>query len=480
MHYRVAVVGSGFGGIGAGVHLKRAGIEDFVIFERARDLGGTWRDNQYPGCACDVQSSLYSFSFALNPDWSSNYSGQEEIWNYLRRCADEHGITPHVRYEHEVLAADWNGSASRWDIQTAAGSHSAQAIILANGPLSDPFVPELPGVAAFAGAAFHSAQWQHSTNLRGKRVAVIGTGASAAQFIPAIQPLVQSLHVYQRTPAWVMPRHDRAIAAPMRRVYRRAPWLQRLVRGGIFSTREMAVVLFRHPALMRFAQRRALRHLARSVPDGQLRAKLTPHYTMGCKRVILSDDYLQSLAQPNVEVVTTPIKEVRAQSIVDAEGLERAADVIIYGTGFRATDPPLASHIRGSDGRTLAEVWNGSPKAYCGTSVHGFPNLFQLLGPNTGLGHNSVIYMMEAQITHVIRALRYMERAGAIQPTADAQQRFVSTVDTRMQNTVWMAGGCRSWYLDRTGRNSTLWPGSSLTFHRTVANFRARDYEVVS
>jgi cation diffusion facilitator CzcD-associated flavoprotein CzcO len=482
VHTDIAIIGTGFGGLGAAIRLKQDGIDDFVVLERSHEVGGTWRDNTYPGCACDVESHLYSFSFALEPGWSYRFSRQQEIWRYLQRCAREFGIEPHIRFDHEVLAAAWDEGAARWRIETSRGPLTARVLVMATGPLSETIVPDIPGLSSFEGRAFHSARWDHSCDLTGKRVAVIGTGASAIQFIPEIQPKVARLYVFQRTPPWVVPRPDSPIPAWRRRLYRRVPVVQRMVRLLVYLYREWSVVLFRHPAAMRYFQHAAERHLKRSVPDPALRAKLTPAYTIGCKRILLSNDYYPAVTKPNVDVITAGVSEVRGRAIVDGSGVERQVDAIVFGTGFRPTDPPLATRVRGRGGRTMAETWQGSPKAYMGTTLAGFPNLFMLLGPNTGLGHNSVVYMTEAQIEHFIGALRYMRgrQVDAIEPTAEAQQRYVSSIDRRMQGTVWVSGGCRSWYLDGTGRNSTLWPDSSWSFYRRVSRFQPAQYQTIA
>jgi cation diffusion facilitator CzcD-associated flavoprotein CzcO len=354
-------------------------------------------------------------------------------------------------------------------------------LVLATGPLSAPAIPDLPGLDRFQGRLFHSARWDHTFDLRDRRVAVIGTGASAIQFVPRIQPQVARLHLFQRTAPWVLPRFDRPIAGWRRRLFRRAPVLQRMSRGLIYAYREASLLLFRHPAVMRQGQRLALRHLRKAVADPDLRARLTPDYTMGCKRILISDDYYPAVAQPNVEVVTGAIADIREHSVVTADGVERLVDAIILGTGFRPTDPPLAACTRGRDRRTLREVWAGSPRAHLGTTVSGFPNFFMLLGPNTGLGHSSVVYMCEGQIEHVIGALRHMREHGvdALEPRAEAQADFVAGLDRRMRGTVWTAGGCASWYLDRTGRNSTLWPDFSWRYRCRVSRFRAQEYAAV-
>ena len=477
-HARIAIVGGGFGGIGTAIRLKQRGWEDFVILERASDLGGTWRDNDYPGCACDVQSHLYSFSFAPYGGWSRTFSPQGEIWAYLRECASRFGIAPHFRFGHEVTGARWNDGAARWDIETSGGRMSAAILVLANGPLSDPVIPDIPGLGSFEGVTFHSPRWRHDVELAGKSVAVIGTGASAIQFVPRIQPLVKRLHLFQRTPPWIMPRRDREIPSWRRRLYATVPGLQAMVRGGIYVTREAMGIPFRHPAVAEVVQHLAIRHLQRSVRDPVLRAKLTPSYTIGCKRILISDDFLPSLEQPNVELVTAGVAGVDARSVIDSGGVRRDADVIILATGFRATDPLLAPHVYGRGGRSLAEEWRGSPKAHVGTTVAGFPNLFILLGPNTGLGHSSVLLMLEAQIEHVLGALALLRARGAasIEPRAEAQDAFVRQTEGRLARTVWNSGGCRSWYLDRTGRNSSLWPDGTWRFRRRVARIDPTEY----
>jgi cation diffusion facilitator CzcD-associated flavoprotein CzcO len=336
----------------------------------------------------------------------------------------------------------------------------------------------VPGVDRFDGPLFHSSGWRHDVDLAGKRIAVVGTGASAIQFIPEIQPRVARLTVFQRTAPWILPRPDRPIRAGWQRLYARVPGAQRVARSVVYLSREWSVVLFRHPAAARLFEPIAARHLARQVPDAALRAALTPPYRMGCKRVLLSSTYYPALTQPNVSLITEGVAELRARSVVDTAGVEHPADAIICATGFAVTEPPIAVRLRGRAGRTLASVWQGSPAAHVGTTVSGFPNLFLLLGPNTGLGHTSVVFMIEAQIAHVLGALewaraRHVER---LEPRADAQAAYVAEIDRTMRGTVWMTGGCRSWYLDATGRNSTLWPGWSWRFARRVSRFRPEEY----
>ncbi|HZD01420.1 MAG TPA: NAD(P)/FAD-dependent oxidoreductase [Actinomycetes bacterium] len=477
----VAIVGAGFAGLGAAIRLKQQGLDDFLVFEQADEVGGTWRDNTYPGCACDVPSHLYSFSFALNPDWSDTFSGQPEIWDYLRGCVERFGVGPHLRLGHAVLSMAWDGHAQRWRIQTSRGMFTARVLISATGPLSEPSIPDLPGLPSFRGTVFHSARWRHDHDLEGRHVAVIGTGASAVQLIPAIAPQVGRLTVFQRTPAWVMPRRTRRITRAERVIYRNVPGAQRLVRTAIYWGREAMAIGFQHPPVNRAAQRIALRHLHRQVRDPELRAVLTPRYVLGCKRVLLANDYYPALERDNVAVAVEPIREVRPEGIVTAGGTKHPVDTIIFSTGFHVTDMPAMHLIRGRDGRTLAEAWTPTMRAHLGTTVAGFPNLFLLLGPNTGLGHTSVVLMVESQLHQITAALRHMRRAGltAIEPTVQAQQSSSERVDAKMTGTVWMTGGCSSWYLDATGRNSTLWPGFATAFGLRLRRFRADDYTAV-
>jgi cation diffusion facilitator CzcD-associated flavoprotein CzcO len=474
----VAIVGAGFGGLGAAIRLQQRGFDDLLIFDRAPDVGGTWWDNSYPGCACDVPSHLYSFSFALNPYWTQTYSRQPEIWDYLRACAARYGLQRKLRLEHTVKAATWDDGENRWLLTTSQGDYTARVLITATGPLSEPAVPEFDGLDTFAGTAFHSARWRHDHDLTGRRVAVVGTGASAVQFVPEIQPRVEQLTLFQRTPAWILPRRTRRITATERAVYRTVPGAQRLARTAIYWWRESWATGFLHPRINRLGQRLSERQLRRQVPDPELRAKLRPDYVMGCKRVLLSGAYWPALTRDNVEVVTEKIRRVDSGGIVTTDGVLHEVDTIIFGTGFRVTDRPVAQTIRGRDGRTLAAAWTPTMRAYLGTAIHGFPNLFLLLGPNTGLGHNSVVLMIEAQLTQIVKALRHMQRVGAtaIEPTAAAQRRHTEWVDRAMTGTVWTTGGCTSWYLDATGRNSTLWPGYTAGYQLRLSRFRRGDY----
>ncbi|HEX8084198.1 MAG TPA: NAD(P)/FAD-dependent oxidoreductase [Solirubrobacteraceae bacterium] len=475
---RVAIVGSGFGGIGIAVRLKRAGLDDFVVLERASEVGGTWRDNSYPGCACDVPSHLYSYSFAPNPDWSRSYSGQREILGYLRGVAEREGILPHVRLESEVTETAWEDDAQRWRIVAGGEELHADVLVVSAGPLSEPKIPRLPGMESFGGATWHSASWDHDFPLAGARVAVVGTGASAIQFVPQIQPEVERLDLYMRTPPWIIARGDRDITELERRAFRAFPPAQTLMRGVVFATRESLVPGFMYPAWGKTLELRARRHLKRQVPDERLRERLTPSYAIGCKRVLVSDDFYPSLTQPNVDLVTDGIAEVRRSSIVSGDGTEREVDAIVFGTGFLTTDWPFAHRVRGRDGVSLADRWRDGAKAYLGTTVAGFPNLFLLYGPNTNLGHNSIVYMLESQFNYVMDALRVLEErdASSAELHPVAQERYDAEIQERLSGSVWNVGGCASWYLDPSGRNALMWPGTVLRYRHRTRRFDPRPY----
>jgi cation diffusion facilitator CzcD-associated flavoprotein CzcO len=391
-HVRVGILGAGFAGLGMAIRLKQQGEDDFVVWERDPDVGGTWWANRYPGCQCDVPSHLYSFSFAPNPEWRRTYAPQPEIQAYIRRVTDEFGLWPHIRLSCAVTEARWDDAAHVWRVATEQGDYTAEVVVAAPGPLSEPSTPDLPGLDGFEGTIFHTAAWNHDHDLTGRRVAVIGTGASAIQVVPEIQPVVEHLAVFQRTPPWVVPHGDRPISERERRVFRRVPAVQRAIRTGVYLGRELLVPgLAYRPRLMGFVERLARRHLNRQVPDPDLRARLTPDYAIGCKRILPSNRWYPAVTQPNVAVVTAGIASVRPDGIVDARGELHQVDTIVFATGFHVTDIRLATLTTGTGGQRLSEVWDGSPQAYRGTSVAGFPNLFFLVGPNTGLGHNSIV-----------------------------------------------------------------------------------------
>ena len=481
MKTEIVIVGAGFAGLGMAVQLRKRGFDDFVILERAADVGGTWRDNVYPGCACDIPSLLYSFSFATSAAWTRVYPRQPEIWEYLRHLVAAGGLRPHLRFDAEMTQAEYDEAAGTWRVTAGGAAYECRVVILAMGALSRPHIPQLPGIERFAGPAFHSAQWRSDVDLREKNVAVVGTGASAIQFVPEIAPAVKRLTVFQRTAPWVIPRADRPVSARRAFLRRWIPGYARLSRTLLYWLLEVRALAFTvEPKLLAVQEAVVLRHLARRVPDAALRDALTPDYRMGCKRVLISDDYYPALCRPNVTLTTSPIREVRERSIVTADGAEHPADAIVFGTGFRATDGPDA-RVTGRAGRTLAEAWRDGMSAYLGTSVAGFPNLFLLIGPNTGLGHNSMVLMMEAQYRYVLGALRLLRRRKlrALDVRPEVQERYNARLQRRLARTVW-ASGCRSWYLDRNGKNTTLWPGFTFAFRARTRRFVPRRYELIA
>ncbi|KOT99238.1 NAD(P)/FAD-dependent oxidoreductase [Streptomyces rimosus] len=482
-HVRVAVIGSGFGGLGAAVRLRRQGITDFVVLERAGSVGGTWRDNSYPGCACDVPSHLYSFSFAPNPEWPRNFSGQPHIRAYLERVTDTFGLRPHIRFDSEVRSLRWNGEELYWEVETASGSLTADVVVSATGPLSDPKVPDVLGLDSFPGKVFHSARWDHDYDLRGKRVAMIGTGASAIQIVPSIQPTVDRLTLFQRTPAWVLPRADRKISGLERWLHAKVPATRAARRGLLWGIRELQVSAFtKRPNELGLIEGLAKGHMKRAVKDPALRAKLTPDYRIGCKRILLSNSYYPALTQPNVDVVASGLKEVRGKVLVASDGTETEADAIVFGTGFHVTDMPIAHRVTGANGTTLAEEWKDGMEALRGTTAAGFPNFLTIIGPNTGLGNSSMILMIESQLNYLVDFMRQLDVLGgkiALNARPSAVHAWTRGVQKRMERTVWNTGGCDSWYLDSNGRNTTAWPGTTAEFRKVTRQVDLAEYEVL-
>jgi len=483
-HARVLILGTGFAGLGMAANLKRRGQDDFLVLERAGDVGGTWRDNTYPGCACDVPSLLYSFSFAQNPGWSDTFSPQPEIWDYLKDVASKEGILPHCRFDHVVTEARWDDAATRWQVETSQGTYTADVLVSGVGGLSEPKTPDLPGIDAFEGTAFHSATWDHDHALAGERVAVIGTGASAIQFVPAIQPDVGHLTLFQRTPPWIMERRSRPFSKVERFAFKHVPGAQRLFRAGIYWARELSVFGFaKNPKILKRAEKFAKGHLYSAVKDPDLRRKLTPSYTMGCKRILLSNDYYPALTQPNVTVETSGIAEVKARSIVAVDGTEHPVDTIIFGTGFQATEMPAAQVIYGRNGVRLADQWDEtSVSAYLGTAVHNFPNLFFIVGPNTGLGHTSMVFMIESQVAFILEALDALDGSGAaaLEVKPEAEATYNEGIQRQLAPTVWNTGGCSSWYLDKQGRNTLLWPTFTFVFRQRTRHFDGEHFTTIA
>jgi cation diffusion facilitator CzcD-associated flavoprotein CzcO len=477
------IVGAGFGGIGMGIALKRCGFDDFVILEKSDDLGGTWHDNQYPGCACDVPSPLYSFSFEPNPSWSRLFAPRPEIWAYLHDCARKYGIEEHIRYGRKVERMDWDDAARRWSITVSAEDgqpkeYRTRAVVSAAGSLHLPSYPDIAGAERFAGTSFHSARWDHSCDLTGQRVAVIGTGASAIQFVPQVAKQAAQLNVFQRTPPWIHPRADVAIPDRAQDTFKAVPLTGRVVRDAIYWLLEGRALGFTvHPKLMAPLEQMARRHIEKQIADPGLREKVTPDYTIGCKRILLSSDYYPALQRPNVELITEKVTEITEHAVVTADGTAHEADVIIYGTGFDVLESATALHVTGRDGRKLTPQ---TLAAYHGITLAGFPNYFMLLGPNTGLGHTSVVFMIETQIQHVMSCLRRLARdhADAIEVSEPAVQRYNAGLQRRLRRAVWSEGGCRSWYLDDDGINRALWPGFASEYWARTRRARRSAYTV--
>jgi cation diffusion facilitator CzcD-associated flavoprotein CzcO len=477
-HQRVAILGAGFGGLGMAIRLLQSGERDFVVLEKATEVGGTWRDNTYPGCQCDVASNMYSFSFAPNPSWSREFAWQSEIFAYLRECADRFGVRPFIRFEHEVLEASWLEDRQHWLIRTSRGELSADVLVSGHGGLSAPSTPEIPGLSRFRGALFHSAEWRHDHDLTGERVAVVGTGASAIQVVPAIQPKVSKLTLFQRTPAWIVPRLDEPFSPRRRWLFKHVPITQKLARLRLYLARELVVFAMRNPKVMRRGERMAREHLRTQVKDRALRKKLRPSYAMGCKRILLSNEYYPALTQPNVEVVTESIHEATETGMITADGVHHELDAIVLCTGFKVLDHPIMQRLHGRDGRSLSEYWGAEKGAYLGTTVTGFPNLFLLTGPYTGLGHNSIIYMLESQFEYVLGALAALKQreAAALDVRREAMEAFASEMQAQLAGTVWTSG-CASWYQDENGKVTSVWPSFTWRFRKRTRRFDAAAYD---
>ncbi|MGK3204133.1 flavin-containing monooxygenase [Amycolatopsis sp. MEPSY49] len=477
-HFAVLVVGAGASGLGAAIRLGQAGVDDLAVLEKAGSLGGTWRDNTYPGCACDVPSALYSYSFAPNPGWTRAFAGQAEIRAYLADTASRFGVAAKIRYGVEVTRAQWTGS--RWELDTTRGPYSARVLVAGTGPWHEPLIPDLPGLGGFPGEVFHSARWNHDYDLTGKRVAVIGTGASAVQFVPRIVPEVGRLHLFQRTAQWVLPKPDHAVPGVERFLLRRFPALQRALRSAEYGAMETLGFGFRHPWLLRQVQKIGLAHLRVAVRDPALRRALTPDYTLGCKRLLMSNTYYRSLTQSHVDVHPTAVRALEGSRVLGADGSSAEVDAIIFGTGFHILDMPVSSRVFDGDGRSLDDHWKGSPRAYAGTTVAGFPNLYLLLGPSLGTGHSSAFMILEAQLRHTVSAVTRTLRSGwtSVSVRPAVQDAFNAEVQAALPGTVYQSGGCSSYYTDVNGRNSFSWPFSTSRLRSRVGAFDEADYEI--
>jgi cation diffusion facilitator CzcD-associated flavoprotein CzcO len=481
VHTRAIIIGTGFSGLGMAIKLQQQGV-DFVILEKADDIGGTWRDNSYPGCACDIPSHLYSFSFEPKPDWKHLFSYQDEIWDYLQGVTDKYGLRRHIVFNSLVDRGHWDDDEYRWHVFTTDGrEYVAQFLISGAGALHIPSIPDFEGRDEFRGPAFHSAQWDHSVDLTGKRVAVIGTGASAIQIVPEIVGQVAELQLYQRTPAWVVPRTNEELPPALRRALTNIPGLRALLRAGIYWAQEaLAFGMTKRPNALRFIEAYAKWNIRRSVKDRELRRKLVPHYRIGCKRILNSSNYYPAVADPKTELVTDRITRITPDGIVTADGTERQVDVIVYGTGFHVTDWYTYLQIKGLHGEDLVDRWNREGvAAHRGITVADVPNLFLLLGPNTGLGHNSVVFMIESQIHYVGQAIATCDRLGAqaLAPTRAAQDRFNEELQRKLAHSVWNTGGCRSYYLDEHGNNRALWGGYTWQYWMATRSIKAAEYQ---
>ncbi|MFT4571602.1 MAG: cation diffusion facilitator CzcD-associated flavoprotein CzcO [Hyphomicrobiaceae bacterium] len=482
--FQIAIIGSGFGGIGMAIALKKAGIDDFVIFERANEIGGTWRDNTYPGAACDVPSHVYSFSFEPNPNWSRAFARSGEIQQYLLGVVEKYGLRRHLRLNTNITNARFEEADGSWTLTTATatasdGDFRARFVVSAVGGLVDPAFPDIKGLENFKGKLVHAARWDHDYDLAGKRVAVIGTGATAIQVVPSIAPQVEKLVVFQRTPAWVMPKSDHAISERAKALYRRLPFVQRIVRSALFWLSEAfgPVIMLDAPWLSRLGERASQKHLEQSVPDPELRAKLMPHFQFGCKRILISNDYWASFDRDNVELETESIAEIREHSVVLSDGREHEIDTLILATGFVLGLATAPFPVSGLGGVNLDETWKGGAVAYKGVCVSGFPNWFMIMGPNTGPGHTSVLVYSESQINYIAQAIQRVkeDQLKYLTVRQDVQDAYNQSLQKRMPYTVW-ASGCNSWYLSESGENHALFPGFASEYCARVRKFKPSEY----
>lgn len=472
----VIVVGAGFAGIGAAIQLKADGFDPLVL-EKAGGIGGVWRDNTYPDCACDVPSTFYSYSFAPKPDWSHFFAHQEEIRKYAVDTATAFGVNDSIRVGHELLEARWRAEERHWELRTSGGTYRSRFVVMATGPMHEPVIPALRGLETFPGVTFHSARWNHDVDLRGKRVAVIGTGASAIQFVPAIQPLVERMAVFQRTAPWVLPKLDAPVSPKWQQRFRRHPVLQRALRRLLYAQFEYLNWSLNSPRARKRLEAAALRNAFRRIHEPGLRARVTPDYAIGCKRILQSNKWYRALAKPNVAVVGG-VREIDGSTVVSADGTRFEADVIVFATGFRVANPPIAERIVGLSGETLAERWNGSPEAYLGTTVPDCPNCFLALGPNL-YAFSSAFVMIEAQLKYIRSALTEAREIGLPVMTVKKEPlaRFNRMLQASLETTVFNRGGCTSYFIDRTGRNSTNWPWTTFYLRRRLKRVDWKDYD---
>jgi cyclohexanone monooxygenase len=476
----VGIIGAGPGGLALGILLARSGFHDFTIFDREDGVGGTWRINTYPGLACDVKSHLYSYSFDLNPHWSRLWSGQPEILAYFERCADEYGLRQHLELHTEIRSASWDEETQLWCLTTARGEqHHFNVVVSAVGLFTRPLLPDLVEQEPFTGTVMHSSRWDHSVSLEGARVAVLGTGSTASQLVPELAKVASQVYSVQRSPTWILPKPDRRYTWRERWVFAHVPFAKKLYRTRLWLRSESNISVIEHGSeKTREFTAIALKMLEKSVADEELRRKLTPQHPMGCKRLVFSSEYLSALTRPNVEVVNSPARSLRARSLVTEDGTEREVDVVVCATGYAAADYLGQLDVSGERGTTLRETWGEGAQAYFGIAVPGFPNFFMLYGPNTNVGSNSVIFMLEAQARYIVRSLKYMRRKGkryiAVRPSAMAE--FVAKIDRWMVGTVWTTQ-CSNYFRAPNGRVVTQWPRSARSFWEMTRRFKPADFE---
>ena len=477
---KFAIIGSGFGGLAMAIRLIQNHEHDFVILEKSNEVGGTWRENQYPGAACDVQSHLYSFSFAPKNDWTKRYAGSQEIFSYIVSTATKFNLHSYCLFNHDVSALHYEQDKCHWRIDFKEHETiEAQFVVLASGPLHVPQIPHIKGIEKFKGKTFHSAQWDHNYDLSNKRVASIGTGGSAIQYLPEIAPQVDQLYAFQRTAAWVIPRDERRYLNINKTIFEKLPSLRRIHRARLYWTNESRVVPIFKPELMKTAQKLAEMYIRFQVKDKTTAAKLTPDYLMGCKRILISNKYYPTFNRKNVELITDRIQEVTEDSIITADGKERKIDCLIYGTGF-ITDPRIYMkdfECIGRDQHNLMKDWEAGAESYYGVTTKGYPNFFQLVGPNTGLGHNSIIFMIEAQVEYILKLVKLTEKrhAQAVEVKAQIQDAFNERMQNDLKGTVWQSG-CNSWYQSAEGKNFTLWPGYTWKYWLETQRVNAQDF----
>ncbi|WP_420566842.1 flavin-containing monooxygenase [Thalassovita sp.] len=476
----IIIVGAGFGGLGMAMKLKEHGEDDFVILERANDVGGAWRDNTYPGVACDVPSHLYSFSYMPKPDWSRVFSPGGEIWEYLRDCARKSGLVPHIHFGANLEKATWDDETQRWTVETPLGTWRARFMITATGVLADAVLPDIPGLDGFTGASFHSSKWDHSVSIEGKRVGIVGSGASALQILPELAKTSAEVVMFQRSAPYVIPRPDRAYTEAEKRTFERLPETMDKLREDIFWFGETMFAQRRNvPTALAEARDMALGHLADQVPDEELRAKLTPDYEIGCKRVLIANNYFPSFNQDNVTLETSALASVDGGKGVAVSGNEYDVDVLVFATGFEAPQPPVAHVVYGKGGKKLADQWDRGMQAYDSIAVPGYPNMFMVLGPNTGLGHHTMVFMIEAQVDYILGALDYAKDKGfeVLETTPEAEAGYLDGIEERASGTVWMEGGCKFWYRDpESDRLTVLWPDFAYAFRDENGTFHPEGY----